>query len=146
MHIQMRRSREECITECETVSFGEFYAKCIAKESRNSHRSSSVERGGVSHTPQRTKKSDLTECLFMKIECSTELRRHNTTPGTVQMAPMATGTVAGCGLVMTAVYGDITLLGWGVRACLYAPYFAPPLAGLRLKLLFQTRRTANDSP
>ena len=25
---------------------------------------------------------------------------HNTTPGTVQMAPMATATVAGCGLVM----------------------------------------------
>ena len=33
MHIQMQRSREECIAECETVSFGEFYAKCIAKES-----------------------------------------------------------------------------------------------------------------
>ena len=31
MHIQMRRSREECIAECETLSFGEFYVKCIAK-------------------------------------------------------------------------------------------------------------------
>ena len=31
MHIQMRRSREECVAECEGRGGAEFYVKCIAK-------------------------------------------------------------------------------------------------------------------